>query len=105
GHIEGAIRDQCSPTRQLFDADTAGARLILRTRRDGDRFTPLGMQGSIKVGDYFTERGVIGPERERVPLVLNEETILWVVGYVPGESAAVRPNTRRILEITVEDAS
>lgn len=105
GHVEGAIRDHCSPTRQLFDADAAGARLTIRTRRDGDRFTPLGMQGSIKVGDYFTERGVIGPERERVPLVLNDETVLWVVGYVPSEPAAVRPNTRRILEITVEDAS
>ncbi|MCP4643939.1 MAG: tRNA lysidine(34) synthetase TilS, partial [bacterium] len=69
----------CSPTRQVFDADVMGARLTVRLRRAGDRFTPFGMTGSKKLKDYFIDLGMPASQRARQVLVLAEDKIAWVV--------------------------
>jgi len=94
-----ALKSYCTPTRQVFDADALGEELIVRTRRAGDRFTPLGMSGAKKLSDFFIDRGVPAPCRDIVPLVADGARILWVVGYMPSALAAVGRRTRRLIEI------
>jgi len=97
-----SLREYCSPTRQLFDADAAGDHLVVRCWRPGDAFSPLGMSGSKKVGDYFTDVGVPVWERAQTPLLVGDKGILWVVGHAVSKVAAVTPQTKRFLEVTVE---
>ncbi len=59
--------------------------LHLRTRRAGDRFTPSGMEGTKKLKDYLMDEKVPLPERDKVPLICDDETIYWIVGYRKAE--------------------
>lgn len=98
---DGPLSAYCTPVRQVFDVDAIGARLCVRTRRPGDRFAPLGMKGEKKLSDFFIDRGVPAPCRDAAPLIADDTRILWVVGYMPSAAGAVRPHTRRFLEIEV----
>lgn len=64
-------------------------RLQVRARRDGDRFHPLGMANKIKLQDFFVNRHVPARWRDRVPLLLTDRGICWVVGERVAEWALV----------------
>jgi tRNA(Ile)-lysidine synthase len=85
----------------LFDADTAAFPLSLRTFRPGDRFRPWGLEGSLKLKKLFIDMKVPPGLRRIIPLLVKDEEILWVPGLRRGQAAAVQPETRRILEVTV----
>jgi len=85
------------PWRAYVDAGAAGGRLWLRTRRAGDRFQPLGMAGRVKLSDFFTNRKVPRPVRDRLPLLEGPEGIAWVCGQRLDERARVTRATERVL--------
>lgn len=99
------LREYCTASRQVFDADRLGDRVALRTCRDGDSFTPLGLGGTKKLGDYFTDIGLPAPKRRQQVVLESNGEIVWVVGHAVAETASVRPDTRRFAEVTVEDAT
>lgn len=96
------LRKYCTPRRQVFDADRVGAFLEVRSRRDGDRIRPFGMEGEKKLQDYFVDIGLPAPQRDAQPLLVANNRILWVVGYATSAESAVYPATTRFLEIEVE---
>lgn len=78
--------------------------LVVRTRRDGDRLTPLGMSGSRKLQDLFTDEKIPLVDRERWPLVCSGDRILWVVGLRQDESTRVQPGASAATCVDVEAA-
>ena len=88
----------------MFDADILGARVCIRSREPGDRFTPLGMRGTRKLQDYFVDEGVPQDERDRVPIVEADGRIAWIVGGAIDAAFAVTGATERIVELEVIDA-
>ena len=99
------LREYCTPQRQVFDADAMGTSLIVRSRRPGDRFTPLGMTGERKVQDYFVDLGVPKNERDHVPIVETEGRIVWIVGGAMDAHFALTETTRAFVEMEVTDAA
>ena len=95
--------DYCGPTRQVFDADRISGEVAVRHRRDGDRFTPLGMHGSKKLKDYFNDIGVAPSQRDRELLLTAKDEIVWVVGRAIDAHAAVTDATREVIEIEVRE--
>lgn len=86
----------------FLDWDAIGGAVVVRTRREGDRFSPLGMRGTKKLKDFFIDEKVPREERNRVPILATEEgRIIWVVGYRIDERFKVRPDTRRLLHIRI----
>ena len=75
-----------------LDRSTLGDELILRSRRPGDRFQPLGMDRHKKLQDFFTDSRVPRTWRDRVPLLASRHGIAWVVGYRIAHWARVLPN-------------
>lgn len=61
-----------------IDADVVKGPLKVRYRRDGDTFTPLGMQGRKKIKALFIDEKVPKQRRETIPLVCDDENIIWV---------------------------
>jgi tRNA(Ile)-lysidine synthase len=61
----------------------------VRTRRPGDRFWPLGMAQEKKLQDFFTDLKVPRAWRDRVPLLVSQQGIAWVVGYRVAQWARV----------------
>jgi len=102
--VQGGPKSLCGPGRQVLDGAVVSETLLLRGRRPGDRFRPLGMRGDVKLQDYFVNRRVPEPVRDAVPLVTAAGDILWVVGHAPAARAAVTESTANIVEITVHDA-
>lgn len=87
---------------KYFDFDKIKEDVSIRTRRNGDRFTPFGMSGSKKLKDLFIDLKIAQEERDKVPLICFGEEIAWVVGYRISESYKINKDTRNILEIQVE---
>lgn len=63
--------------------------ITLRHRQKGDRFQPLGMTGTKKLKDFFGDAKVPRSRRDKVPLLVTERGIAWVVGYRIAEWAKV----------------
>jgi tRNA(Ile)-lysidine synthase len=82
-----------------LDAECCGDELWLRHRRPGDRFQPLGMEGQKKLQDFFVDTKVPRWERERVPLVVSSQGIVWVVGYRLDERVRVRSDSRQVIHL------
>lgn len=80
-----------------FDFDKTGDQLFLRPRRRGDRFQPLGLAVPKKVGEFMIDAKIPFYQRERIPLVCSEKTIIWLVGYRIDERVKVTEKTKRVL--------
>lgn len=87
---------------KYFDYDKIKGDITLRFRRDGDRFTPLGMSGSKKLKDLFIDLKVPKEERSEIPLVCFGGSIAWITGYRVSEIFKVDENTKNILEVKIE---
>ena len=73
----------------------------LRTRRDGDRFHPLGAPGDRLLSDYMTDRKIDRPLRDFLPVLAIENRILWIGGLGISETAKLRPDSRASIRITM----
>ena len=82
-----------------FDADRTGKDLWPRARRRGDRFQPLGMQGTKKVSRFLIDARVPAAWRERIPIVTDGEEIIWLVGQRIDAHYRVTHETRRVLRL------
>jgi len=87
---------------KYFDYDKINGNIIIRTRKDGDKFKPFGMKGSKKLKDFFMDLKIPQDERKEIPLICFGETIAWVVNYRISENFKVDKETRNILEIKVK---
>jgi len=85
-----------------FDVDKINLKgLVLRNRREGDRFRPFGLKGTKKLSDFFVDEKIPRHLRDRVLLLVEGEDILWVIGFRRGDKARLTENTRKILEVEV----
>jgi tRNA(Ile)-lysidine synthase len=80
-----------------FDLDKVGRKLVVRSRRRGDRFQPLGMAEPKKLGEFMVDAKISRHWRERVPVVCSPGQIVWVVGWRIDDRVKVTENTRRVL--------
>ena len=84
----------------VLDADKINFPLIIRNRKPGDRFFPLGAPGEKKLKDFFIDRKIPRERRGAIPLVVDSDgTILWVVGYEINNSVKVTPGSKRFVTI------
>ncbi len=83
-----------------FDVDKINWKgLVLRNRRDGDRFRPFGLRGTKKLSDFFIDRKISRNLRDRIPLLVDGDDILWVMGIRRADKARITEGTRRVLEV------
>lgn len=83
-----------------FDWDKLARPLRLRTRKPGDRYQPIGLQGTKKVKDILIERKIPLSARNRYPVLGDAKgRIVWLTGYRIADFCKVRPATRRVLRV------
>lgn len=100
-HYRGQRADSAGFEAYL-DLDEAGEELLVRGRRAGDRFQPLGMAQPKKLQDFMVDAKIPRGWRERVPLVCSPRQILWVVGWRISERAKVTEGTKRVLHLELD---
>lgn len=97
-------RRNADPWQAWLDMDAIGEHLILRPRRPGDAFAPLGMGGHTKRLNEFMINAKIPREwRDNWPLLCDESRILWVAGLRVDERAAITEATRRVLWVRLTE--
>ena len=89
-------------SRCVLDASRARSSLVVRRSRTGDRFRPLGMSRTKKVGDFFTDAKVPRSDRERAALVTAGDEIAWVVGHRIDDRFKITSHTERFLWLEAE---
>jgi tRNA(Ile)-lysidine synthase len=82
----------------FFDMDCLRFPLYVRNIRPGDRFSPLGVEGTQKVKKYFIDNKIPGSQRNKCPLVLSEGRIIWIAGHRIDNSVKIGPQTRRVIK-------
>jgi tRNA(Ile)-lysidine synthase len=86
----------------VIDAAAASGGLAIRSRRPGDSFRPLGLDGRKKLQDLLVDRKVPREKRDRVPLVVDaRDSILWVAGHAVSQDACVTDRTRSVVILKV----
>ena len=74
------------PTPAYFQLPPSSPpHFLLRNRRPGDRFQPLGMSNSKKLKDFLIDRKIAIDSRDRLPLLLWNDEIVWVAGVEVSE--------------------
>ncbi|TKJ39852.1 tRNA lysidine(34) synthetase TilS [candidate division LCP-89 bacterium B3_LCP] len=74
-----------------IDLGTECKDLAIRYAREGDRFHPLGASGSKRLFRFLADRRVPRFEKLTTPVIVKDETVIWVIGHRISE--AVRVNS------------
>ncbi len=88
-----------------FDADKIKGSLLVRNRRCGDWFEPLGTKGSQKIKKLFIDRKIPRPERDRIALITDQESVIWIENMHLSERIKVSPQTKRMVILEIRSPS
>ncbi|MEW6051679.1 MAG: tRNA lysidine(34) synthetase TilS [Candidatus Zixiibacteriota bacterium] len=94
-----AVPRQRGARAVVIDALAVKPPLVVRAVKPGDRFSPLGLAGSKKVGDYLTDRKVPTVLRDEIPVVCDTDGIIWLVGYEIADCVKVTDSTEKVLKL------
>lgn len=86
---------------KCFDYDKITGTVILRTRQAGDLLS-VAPDSRKKLKEYFIDEKIPRLSRDRIPVVADENRILWVFGHRMGAEYRVTEQTKTVLEITIE---
>ena len=87
GREGAAIREGAASNGQPIQLPAgASPTFLVRNRRNGDRFHPLGYPAPTKLKDFLIGRKVPREERDRIPLVTWNGEIVWVAGVAVSET-------------------
>jgi tRNA(Ile)-lysidine synthase len=95
--LEGSYPTPRDHLEARIDCATIIEPLYVRNRRRGDRFEPLGLGGTKKLQDFFVDERIPRERRDEIPLICDQQGILWVVGWRLSERCRVTPSTRQTL--------
>jgi tRNA(Ile)-lysidine synthase len=72
--------------------------LLIRARRPGDRFQPLGMlDRKVKLSDLMINAKLPRRARSAWPLVYSDETIVWVPGHAISNAVRIDEDTQQVV--------
>lgn len=98
---EGQKIEEKKCTKWL-DYDRMICSPCIRTRRAGD-YLIVNSEGNRKKLNRCMIDGKVPRElRDRIPLIACEDEVLWMVGYRLSEKYKIKPDTKRVLEITIQ---
>lgn len=86
---------------EWLDMDSVHPPLLVRNRKEGDRFWPLGAPGSKSVADFLSDAKVSPDRREDVVLLCDQLGPIWLVGHRIDQRVRLTRRTRRALYVRV----
>lgn len=86
-----------------FDCDKIKFPLTIRYRQNGDKFKPYGMNNNKKLKDFFIDEKVDRNLRDKIPLIISNDEIIWIVGHRVSNDFKVDKTTSNILKIEVKN--
>ncbi len=85
--------------RAYVDASLVSLPLRVRSRKAGDRYRPLGAPGAKKLKEILRAKGIPLEERNRRPVILSGNRIVWMPGLPVADAFRITTETSRVLLI------
>jgi len=85
-----------------FDYERLTLPIFVRCRHNGDQIQPYGFNGTKKLKKIFNEHKLSQQQRSLVPIIYNNQGILWVGTLRQSSVAAVTVHTRKFLQLFIE---
>jgi len=86
---------------EQFDLDRVRLPVVVRSRRDGDKFVPLGLGAVKKVGKFLSDARVPSDVRRKVLVIADYEKVIWLWPIRMSEQAKVTERARKVLQIEI----
>jgi tRNA(Ile)-lysidine synthase len=93
-----SIRDNNSFTGH-FDYSRTSDKLVVRSRKRGDRFQPLGMKDKKNLAQFMLDAKIPAHWRDNIPIIASPDGIVWVMGYRIDERVKVTEKTKKVLRL------
>jgi tRNA(Ile)-lysidine synthase len=101
--VDEVSREQFDDRRQVFlDLGKVRQPVRLRPLQAGDRYRPLGLDGTKKLLDLLADHKIPAFQRRDVPVLIDQDGILWPVGQPIADRVKVTRRTRQILRVMVQ---
>ena len=84
---------------KAFDYDIIKGTLVLGKPQGNEKITFSG--GAKTVKKYFTDEKIPAGQRERIPVLKDEQGVLWIVGFRIGERYKITDKTGKALIVSV----
>jgi tRNA(Ile)-lysidine synthase len=88
--------------RVLVDLNKTGSVLHVRSRKIGDRFSPLGIRAAKKLKDFLINEKVPLEKRDLIPIVESRGKIVWVAGRRIDERFKITGTSKKALVLSLE---
>jgi len=75
--------------------------LHVRNRLEGDRYQPLGSPGRKKLKEIMRAKKIPQSERDRHPVFLSGDEIVWILGLPVSEKHKVTPETNEVFVVSL----
>jgi len=89
------------PDRALFDAHFLSSTLLVRSRRSGDTFRPFNGPGKTSLKKFLINIKIPKRCRDTVPVVLSDNTIIWLAGLRRADLANLSTTTGSCVLLTL----
>lgn len=76
--------------------------IVVRSRKEGDRFSPKGLSGTKKLKDYFIDKKVPQEMRDNIPLIVINGEIAYVAGFGPSQAYTALKETEKVIKIEIK---
>lgn len=96
------LRHNAEKMQECIDLDAVHPPLVVRKRKPGDRFFPLGAPGSKSLSDFLSDAKVDPKARERVAVLCDQLGPIWVIGYRIDDRVKLTALTRRALHVSAK---
>ena len=101
-HLVGKSKiDFSNSNKHYIDLDKIHQPLVLRNRREGDRFQPLGMAGRQKLKSFFIDRKISKQTRNEMMLLADRQAVLLIENMHLSDQVKITPETKNILELEI----
>ena len=87
-----------------LDLDKIQQPVIIRNRRDGDWFQPLGMQGQQKIKSLFIDHKIPRSKRDEIMLLVDQLSVIWIENMHLNDRVKITEETKNVLKLEIMDS-
>jgi tRNA(Ile)-lysidine synthase len=97
---DGTLKSGAALVLDYEALSSEAAILQLRSKLDGDRICPPGIDGSKKLQDIFVDKKIPREKRSNIPVISTENEVLWIPGI--RRTRLYEPNsaTKRVIVLS-----
>ena len=84
-----------------LDLDNIQQPVVLRNKRDGDRFRPLGMTGRQKIKSLFINQKIPRNKRNEIMMLVDQGSVIWIENMHLSDRVKISPQTKNVLYLEI----